>query len=181
MAKAWQLGGARVQPAFRMHGRQFQSRHHKALRTETLTAPISGGGTNAPFNLRRNPITRHDQHPPRRRKPRRVRSRDGEAVVAPDDSCEANERADARPRRRRTAIGRISQRVLAILYVVAAAILINEILSPGAVSARRRVLFAVPVGLMFLLAVVHLVIYRLGSKLPKGAACPLPSPPERIR
>jgi hypothetical protein len=98
--------------------------------------------------------------------------------VAPDDASETNERADAMPRR--TMIGRISQLVLAMFYSAAGAILINEFRSPDAVTTRRRALLAVLVGLMLLLALLHLVIYRLGLKPLKGAACPLPSPPERI-
>ncbi|MGO9463111.1 MAG: hypothetical protein ACLQIB_31775 [Isosphaeraceae bacterium] len=101
--------------------------------------------------------------------------------MAPDDASETSDRADPIPQPRRTTFGRISQLVLAMFYFAAGAILINRILSPDSVTTRRQMLLAGLVGLMFLLASVHLVIYRLGLKLQKGAACPRPSPPERIR
>ena len=97
---------------------------------------------------------------------------DDEAVMSADDVSGARERVIPMPQSRRPTIRRISQLMLAMLCFAVGVFFINEISSPDPVTNRRRVLLAVFVGLMFVLAFMHLVIYSLGVKLRKVGGVP---------
>ena len=95
-----------------------------------------------------------------------------------DEVPETTERMELMPQRRRTPVG-MTQLVLAMFDLAAGTMLTIELLSTDAVTARRPVLLAGALGLMLLLAVIHLVIFRLGLKLSKGVS-PRPKLPECI-
>jgi len=52
----------------------------------------------------------------------------------------------------------------ALFYFVAGAILLNDLLTHGAVTIHRPVLYTSFIGFMFFLALVHLLIVRLALK-----------------
>jgi hypothetical protein len=96
--------------------------------------------------------------------------------MASDGASENRERAETLPQGRRTPVGRISQLVLATFYFAAVTILTIELLSADTVTPGRQVLLAGLIGLMLLLACIHIVIFWLGLKLRKGAGPPASQP-----
>jgi hypothetical protein len=96
--------------------------------------------------------------------------------MASDDASETRDRAEPLPQRRRTPIGRISQLVLATFYFAAGTIVTMELLSADTVTPGRRVLLVGSIGLMLLLACIHIVVFRLGLKLRKGSGPPASQP-----
>lgn len=67
-----------------------------------------------------------------------------------------------------------------MFYFAAATVLTIELLSTDIVNTSKRVLLAGFIGFTLLLAFIHLVIFRLGSKVPEGVARPRPNVPERL-
>jgi hypothetical protein len=96
--------------------------------------------------------------------------------MASDDASETRDRAEPLPYRRRTPIGRISQLVLATFYFAAGTILTMELLGADTVTRGRQILLAGLIGLMLLLACIHIAVFWRGLKLRKGRGSPASQP-----
>ncbi len=96
--------------------------------------------------------------------------------MASDDASETRKSAEPLPHRRRTPVGRISQLVLATFYFAAGTILTMELLSADTVTPGRQMLLAGSIGLMLLLACIHIAVRWRGLKLRKEGGPPASQP-----
>ena len=93
--------------------------------------------------------------------------------MTPEKLPETTEPAATLPQPRRRLIRRIPALVWAVYYSMAGVTLASQLFSTETASAWQRVLLIELVGFMLVLAVIHVVIFRLGrSSLEHGLALP---------